>query len=100
MLKQKAMVTRGVMVRGTPKAEGAFLEVVDHPTSTDEITHQEFAELKAHNQVIGVAEKTPEPLTSKQAAEMQAAAANKAHEPLSSKDAAAAAADAKRGIRG
>jgi hypothetical protein len=73
MLKQRALVMRGVMVRGAVKSEGAYLEVVEHPTSTDEITHQEFAELKSSNYVIAVVEKPHEPLSSQQAAVTQAA---------------------------
>jgi hypothetical protein len=68
MLKQRALVRRGVLVRGDVKEEGAILDVVTHPSSTNEITHQEFAELKSSNFVTEVVEKPHEPLSSQQAA--------------------------------
>ncbi len=42
-----AIVVRGVGIRGTGKAEGTVLRIVDRPQSTEEITRQEYHELKA-----------------------------------------------------
>lgn len=63
MLPKAAKVTRGVMVRGKAHGEGAVLPIIDRPTSQDQISPQEYMELKHTNFVVAAPEVAPTPVT-------------------------------------